>query len=139
MDKAGDFYCPKCDNGYTWSEGECMECADAIEGCLTCDFRGTCRKCDEGYFLSLDRSSCIEEFINCENFEPSEYIQKSTTDFMYTEWACPVCDFGFYFDLNFWDCVGQCTDFDSEATDCDEWKILTCSEDYMISPDNLSC
>lgn len=47
IDHDGDYYCPRCDNGYTWFKDddvkECKECDEAIPGCELCDFHGTCR------------------------------------------------------------------------------------------------
>lgn len=44
MDEWGEFYCPKCDDGYTWNyvwatgakvpTGSCTLCDTAIDGCL---------------------------------------------------------------------------------------------------------
>lgn len=58
LDHDGDFYCPKCDDGYTWFDKKCMKCEEAIPGCEVCDFHGTCRRCEEESFLSLDRTQC---------------------------------------------------------------------------------
>jgi len=67
-DEWGDFYCPKCDDGFTWAYteeddeqiGACTECEEAIPNCLKCDFHGTCRKCATGTFLSLDKKQCAD-------------------------------------------------------------------------------
>ncbi len=143
IDKDGDFYCPKCDNGFTWKDKVCKECDKAIDGCLTCDFHGTCRKCKQGTFLSLDKSICIPDFINCGVKDvptsSKDYIVRSTLDGSVTEFGCPSCEVGFYWNEVMWDCVAPCSDWDLYATDCDELQILSCTSDYMVSPDKIYC
>lgn len=142
VDMQGNYFCPKCDNGYTWFDSECEECEEAIPGCKVCDFHGTCWRCDEGLFLSLDRTECLEPYVNCgpdSDLTPEDYVQRMSSDFSMTEWACPSCGFGFYWDDNMWDCTARCTDWDINAEDCNEYEILKCTSDYIITPDNLAC
>lgn len=151
IDQDGDYYCPKCDKGYTWfkddDEKECEECAEAIPGCEVCDFHGTCRRCEKGMFLSMDKTECIDEFVNCAVFDgeeyvaatPEDYVQRIYSNYSFQEWSCPACDYGFYWDENQWDCTAHCTNWDLEAVDCNEYGIFECTDDHWVAPDNLSC
>jgi len=139
LDHEGEYYCPKCDDGYTWWHGECTECLEAIPGCKVCDFHGTCRRCEEGTFLSHDRTQCKVQFENCRDKTPAQYVLKSSSDFSFEEWACSSCGKGFYFDQKSWNCLGLCGDYGLDVVDCDEYRILECREGYMVTPDGLSC
>jgi len=67
------FICPRCDNGKTWDyENEkCDDCEDVIDHCELCNFHSTCRRCEEGWFLSMDTTHCIT-FENCEDEDQTD-------------------------------------------------------------------
>ncbi len=43
--------CTLCDNGYTLSNGQCVEKVACPSNCAECDSSGVCTKCDGGYVL----------------------------------------------------------------------------------------
>lgn len=97
--------------------------------------------------MSLDRTECIDEFVNCVLYDgvgytpasPEDYVKRIYSNYSFQEWSCPACDYGFYWDENQWDCTGVCINWHLEALDCNEFGIFECTEEYMVSPDSLTC
>jgi len=149
------YYCPQCDEGYTfdWIDPgspawNCEICDTAIPNCDFCDNDGTCRQCADGYTLSYDSYSCFPDYVNCLDVNHTEISNKRFSDptdgdywFEYDDWKCSECDVGYYW-IDIEDtsggCVGQCSDFDNRCNNCDFEGICTdCGCEWMPNQEGV--
>ena len=90
------FYCETCEDGYYWDEDLfiCGECS--VENCELCSSYGYCDVCNEGFFVQLDKTSCIPPIENCKvptSIQPQGLIKNHEEG----RYECAVCKTGFTF------------------------------------------
>ena len=144
------YYCPQCEEGYTfnWMEyntnhWNCDLCATAIPNCDLCEDDGTCRTCKTGWTPSYDRATCIQKYADCLDETYTETAIVKITDstnagywIEYEDWKCSECATGFYWidrEDNSGGCVGICSDFDNRCENCDvEGECTVCGCEWMV-------
>lgn len=125
--------CPKCSEGFTFNPSAtddedflCHECSSFIPDCTFCESGTQCSICDDGFYVSYDKTECLEQFEFC-FIQPQFYANNGT------HFYCQQCNDGFYFDFETMECE-QCYD---GCWTCSDYEVCTeCYEDEdIIYPD----
>lgn len=83
IDNFGWWVCDSCQPGFYWKEGnstnqgDCILCEESISGCFKCNNQNYCTQCLEGFYMSLDKKTCIPPIPHCTT-DPSNYRQHAS-------------------------------------------------------------
>ena len=50
--------CKKCLDGWLAVDGKCVKCSQLMEGCLSCNSKISCQRCQEGQYKMVN-STCL--------------------------------------------------------------------------------
>ena len=136
VDANGWYVCDNCQAGFFWREsdedeqGDCVLCEEEISGCFRCENSDHCQQCLEGFYPSLDRTSCIPPIQHCTT-DPSNYRTTPGAP------RCISCQRGFY---PVEDRCDPCSDIDENCLTCKENGICTsCDEELFVAAKGTSC
>lgn len=139
-----EFACGHCEDPYAWDRylWSCQLCSNIVYNCDTCTKNGTCTQCQEGYFLSYDKSFCIEEYPNCA-VGPEEYelerIEDQFGNRTFVEWMCPICNHGYMWET-YEDTLGGCTaPCPENCNQCEKDRCVECEPGFMLDPTYQTC
>lgn len=113
------YECTACTGSYYLESGEC-KAPTAISNCGAYATKTTCSRCNKGYALSADKTSCVNS-VPTVSYVDSQCIDSQVVSTP----ACSRCSPGYYFITGA--CTGTCnTGSASGCLACDPKKATTC-------------